>query len=100
MEESPPSPRLARVLDDLEVAFEAGLRRQADQEAVAAVRAGLGETVLWQQLARLAGSEVTVHAGSRLVHGVLLARYPDFFALRSADGAEHLVALGPAVTLA
>jgi hypothetical protein len=95
-----PAAPLGRVFDDLEAAFEAELHREADQEAAAAVRAEVGATVLWQQVARLTGLEVVVRAGSRVVRGVVLAGYPDFLALRSADGADHLARLGPALTIA
>ena len=40
-------PGMRRVFDDLEAEFEAGLRREAEQETVAAVRAELGSTLLW-----------------------------------------------------
>ncbi|HYY78502.1 MAG TPA: hypothetical protein VFD04_04860 [Actinomycetes bacterium] len=94
-----PEQPLGRVFDDLEAEFEAGLRHEADQEAAAAVRAGVGETVLWQQLARLAGAEVTVRCGGRVIHGLTIASYPDFFVVRAGDAAEHLVPFGPAVSV-
>jgi hypothetical protein len=80
------SPGLRRLFDDLEAAFEAGLRREAEQEALAAVRAELGTTVLWEQLARRVGAQTTVLAGARV--------------LRGDDGTEHLVRYGPAVSIA
>ena len=50
-DESTP-PAMRRVFDELEAEFEAGLRREAEQEAMAAVRAEVGATLLWEQLAR------------------------------------------------
>jgi hypothetical protein len=40
------SPAMRRVFEELEAEFEAGLRREAEQEALSAVRAELGATVL------------------------------------------------------
>jgi hypothetical protein len=96
----PPPPALRQLFDDLEVAFEAGLRREAEQEAVAAVRAEIGATVLWEQLARRVGSEMVVLAGARTFRGTAVASYPEFLVLRAANGAEHLLRYGPAVSVA
>jgi hypothetical protein len=93
------SPAMRRVFDELEAEFEAGLRHEAEQETVAALRAGIGETVLWEQLARRAGTRAVVHAGSRRFRGVLVASYPEFLVLHD-DGTEHLVRYGPAITVA
>lgn len=93
-------PAMRRVFDDLEAEFEAGLRREAEQETVAAVRAELGSTVLWEQLARRAGTEVVAFAGGRALRGDVVASYPEFLVLRAAGGAEHLIRYGPAVTFA
>jgi hypothetical protein len=93
------SPAMRRVFDELEAEFEAGLRQEAEQETVAALRAGIGETVLWEQLARRAGARAVVHAGTRRFRGVLVASYPEFLVLHD-DGTEHLVRYGPAITVA
>jgi hypothetical protein len=98
--EKPASPAMRQLLDDLEVAFEAGLRREAEQEAVAAVRAEIGATVLWEQLARRVGSEMVALAGARSFRGTAVASHPEFLVLRVADGPEHLVRYGPAVSVA
>lgn len=98
MSESEP-PELRQVFDEMEAGFEAGLRREAEQEAVAALRAQVGETRLWEALARCVGMEVAVRAETRLLRGTLLAGYPDFFVLRSDDGGQHLVPIGPAATV-
>jgi hypothetical protein len=94
------SPAMRRVFDELEAEFEAGLRREAEQEALAAVRAEVGATVLWEQLARRIGSETTVLAGARVFRGGVVASHPEFLVLRAADGAEHLIRYGPAVSVA
>jgi hypothetical protein len=94
------SPAMRRVFEELEAEFEAGLRREADQEAVAALRAGIGETVLWEQLARRAGTWAVVRAGDRRFGGVVQASYPEFLVLQDGDGTEHLVRYGPATTVA
>ena len=96
-ESTPPSMR--RVFDELEAEFEAGLRREAEQETVAAVRAELGSTVLWEQLARRLGTEVVAIAGDRVLRGSAVASYPEFLVLRADDGAEHLIPYGPAVSV-
>jgi hypothetical protein len=88
------------VFDELEGEFEAGLRREAEQEALAAVRAEVGATVLWEQLARRIGSETTVLAGARAFRGGVVASYPEFLVLRAIDGTEHLIRYGPAVSVA
>jgi hypothetical protein len=94
------SPAMRRVFDELEAEFEAGLRPEAEQESMAAVRAELGATVLWEQLARRIGSEATVVCGGRSFGGTVLASYPEFLVLRGADGAEHLIRYGSAVSIA
>jgi hypothetical protein len=93
-------PAMRRVFDDLEAEFEAGLRREAEQETTAAVRAELGATVLWEQLARRVDCEVTAVAGGRVLRGEVVAGYPEFLVLRAAGGAEHLIRYGPAVSFA
>jgi hypothetical protein len=98
--EEPASPAMRRVFDELEAEFEAGLRREAEQEAVAALRAGIGATVLWEQLARRIGSETVAFAGARAFRGIAVASYPEFLVLRAADGSEHLIRYGPAVSVA
>jgi hypothetical protein len=98
-DESAPS-AMGRVFDELEAEFDAGLRREAEQEAVAAVRAELGATVLWEQLARRIGSEATVLAGARAFRGAIVAGYPEFLVVRGDDGSEHLVRHGPGVSVA
>jgi hypothetical protein len=98
-DESTP-PAIRRVFDELEAEFEDGLRREAEQETVAAVRAELGSTVLWEQLARRLGSEMTAFAGAWVVRGKAVASYPEFLVLRGADGADHLIRHGPAVSVA
>ena len=94
------SPAIRRVFEELEAEFEAGLRREAEQETVAAVRAEVGATVLWEQLARRIGGDATVLAGARAFRGVVVAGYPEFLVLRATDGAEHLIRYGPAVSIA
>jgi hypothetical protein len=93
-------PRMRRAFDDLEAEFEAGLRLEAEQETVAAVRAELGSTVLWEQLARRVDSEVVAFAGPRTLRGSVAASYPEFLVLRAADGGEHLIRYGPAISFA
>jgi hypothetical protein len=97
-ETTPPSMR--RMFDELEAEFEAGLRREADQETMAAVRAELGSTVLWEQLARRLGTDMVAIAGDRVLRGSAVASYPEFLVLRADDGAEHLIPYGPAVSVA
>jgi hypothetical protein len=94
------SPAMRRVFDELEAEFEAGLRREAEQESMAAVRAEVGATVLWEQLARRIGTEATVFAGAGSFRGSVLASYPEFLVLRAADGSEHLIRYGPAASVA
>ena len=94
------SPTMRRVFDELEAEFDAGLRREAEQESMAAVRAELGTTVLWEQLARRIDSEASVFAGPRAFRGRVVASYPEFLVLRADDGTEHLVRYGPAVSVA
>jgi hypothetical protein len=67
---------------------------------LAAVRAEVGATVLWEQLARRIDSEATVLAGARAFRGSVVASYPEFLVLRAADGAEHLIHYSPAVSVA
>ena len=98
-DESTP-PAMRRVFDELEAEFEAGLRLEAEQESMAAVRAELGATVLWEQLARRVGMEAVVHAGASSFRGTIVASYPEFLVVRTADGAEQLIRLGPAVSVA
>ena len=94
------SPAMRWVFDELEAEFEAGLRREAEQEAVAAVRTELGATLLWEQLARRLGGEATIIAGARTFRGTAVASYPEFLVLRAADGTEHLIRYGAAVSVA
>jgi hypothetical protein len=98
-DESTP-PAMRRVFDELEAEFEAGLRREAEQETVTAVRAELGATVLWEQLARRIGGDLAVFAGTRAFRGELVASYPEFLVLRGLDGTEHLIRYGPTVSVA
>jgi hypothetical protein len=94
------SPAMRRVFDELEAEFEAGLRREAEQESMAAVRAEVGATVLWEQLARRIGTEAAVFAGARVFRGSVVASYPGSLVLRAADGSEHLIRHGSAVSVA
>lgn len=94
------SPAMRRVFEELEAEFEAGLRREADQETAAALRAGIGETVLWEQLARRTGAQAVAHAGTRRFRGVVVASYPEFLVLHDGDGTEHLIRYGPATSVA
>src|SRR5829696_962551 len=98
-DESTPS-AMRRVFDELEAEFEAGLRLEAEQESLAAVRAELGATVLWEQLARRVGMETVVHAGAHTFRGTIVASYPEFLVVRTADGAEQLIRHGPAFSVA
>jgi hypothetical protein len=91
---------MRRVFDELEAEFDAGLRREAEQEALAAVRAELGSTVLWEQLARRVGCDATVRSGGRTFRGAVVASYPEFLVVRPADGSEHLIRYGPDVSVA
>ncbi len=61
--EDPPPEPMRRVFDQLEAEFEAGLRREAEQETVAALRAQVGATAMWEQLARRTGADGVVRAG-------------------------------------
>ena len=94
------SPTMRRVFDELEAEFEAGLRREAEQESLAAVRAEVGATVLWEQLARRVGTEAAVFAGTRAFRDSVVASYPEFLVLRATDGTEHLIRYGPAGSVA
>ena len=94
------SPAMRRVFEELEAEFDAGLRREAEQETVAALRAEIGETVLWEQLARRAGTPAVAHAGSRRFRGIVVASYPEFLVLHDGDGTEHLVCYGPVTSVA
>ena len=98
-EEQDPDDRLEHVFEELEAEFDAGLRWEAEQEAAAAIRAEAGEVALWEHLSRRVGGEVSLRVGGLRLDGVLLASYPDFVALRSADGRQHMVGLGPAVSV-
>ncbi|HEV8648793.1 MAG TPA: hypothetical protein VG276_05155 [Actinomycetes bacterium] len=89
--QDPPPEPMRHVFDELEAEFEAGLRREAEQETVAALRAQVGATPMWEQLARRIGVEGVVRAGARLVRGTVIASYPDFFVLQGRDDAQHLV---------
>ena len=91
---------MRRVFEELEAEFEAGLRREADQETAAALRAGIGETVLWEQLARRTRTQAVAHAGARRFRGVVVASYPEFLVLHDGDGSEHLIRYGPATSVA
>jgi hypothetical protein len=99
MNEPEPSPVVRRLFEELEAEFEASLRREAEQEAVAALRAQAAETLLWEALARRVGIEVVIRSGARLYRGTLLASYPDFFVIRGSNRTQHLVRLGPAVSV-
>jgi hypothetical protein len=99
MSEPEPSPAVRRLFEELEAEFEASLRREAEQEAVAALRAQAAETLLWEALARRVGIEVVIQTGSRLYRGTLLASYPDFFVIRGSSRTQHLVRLGRAVSV-
>src|SRR6266566_1760294 len=100
MSEPEPSPAIRRLFEELEAEFEASLRREAEQQTVAALRAQAAETLLWEALARRVGSEVAVQAGPRWFRGTLVASYPDFFVVRDrASRAQYLVRLGPAVSV-
>jgi hypothetical protein len=99
MSEPEPSPAVRRLFEELEAEFEASLRREAEQEAVAALRAQAAETLLWEALARRVGAEVVIRSGSRLHRGTLVASYPDFFVIRAGSRAQHLIRLGPAVSV-
>jgi sRNA-binding regulator protein Hfq len=93
-------PAMRQVFDELEAEFEEGLRQEAEQQTVAAVRAELGATVLWEQLARRVGTEMVAFAATQVLRGSAVASYPEFLVLRGADGAEHLIRYGPAVSVA
>jgi hypothetical protein len=49
-------------------------------------QAEIGETVLWEQLARRAGTQAISHAGSRRFRGAIVASYPEFLVLHDGDG--------------
>ena len=91
VEPEKPDPPLRRVFEELEAEFEAGLRREAEQETVAAIRAQMGATTLWEQLARRVGTDAVARAGSRVIRGTLVASYPDFLVLQDLEGGQHLV---------
>jgi hypothetical protein len=67
---------------------------------LAAVRAEVGATVLWEQLARRVGAEAAVFAGTRAFRGSVVASYPEFLVLRATDGTEHLIRYGPTGSVA
>ena len=71
------APAMRRVFEELEAEFEGGLRQEAEQEAVAAIRAELGSTVLWEQLARRVGTEVVAFVAARVFRGSAVASYPE-----------------------
>jgi hypothetical protein len=98
-EEPESDDRLDHVFEELEAEFDASLRWEAEQEAAAAIRAEAGEIALWEHLTRRVGAQVFVSVGALRLDGVLLASYPDFVAVRTADGRQHMVSLGPAVSL-
>ena len=77
---------MRRVFEELEAEFDAGLRREAEQETVAALRAEIGETVLWEQLARRAGTQAVAHAGSRRFRGIVVAAIPSSSSSTTATG--------------
>jgi hypothetical protein len=99
MSESEPSPAVRRLFEELEAEFEASLRREAEQEAVAALRAQAAETSLWESLARRVGTEIVVRAGTRMYRGTLLASYPDFFVVRASNRSQHLIRLSPTISV-
>jgi hypothetical protein len=86
-----PDPPLPRVFEELEAEFEAGLRREAEQETAAAIRAQVGATTLWEQLARRVGAEAVARAGAHAVRGTVVASYPDFLVIQDPQGGQHLV---------
>ncbi|HKE97772.1 MAG TPA: hypothetical protein VKG45_02415 [Actinomycetes bacterium] len=90
---------IERVLGELEAGFEAAMRREAEQETAAAVRAEAGQTPLWRHLTRRVGTPIVAHAGPLRLDGLLVASYPDFVALRTPDGRQHLVRLDAPATL-
>jgi hypothetical protein len=94
-----PSGPLEQLLADLDSEFGALERVQDERAAVEALRARLGETPLWEQIARRVDHEVTVRFGDTALAGVVVAGYSDFFALR-VEAEEHLVRLGPQVSVA
>src|SRR6266508_4084446 len=91
MSEPEPSPAVRRLFEELEAEFEASLRREAEQEAVAALRAQAAETLLWESLARRVGAEVVIRSGSRLYRGTLLAIYPDFMVVMGSKRSQQLI---------
>ncbi len=91
---------MGRLFGDLEGEFEASLRQEDEQAAVEALRAQLGETPLWEWLARRVGWRVVVHGGGRLLHGTLVASYVDFCVVQGdGEAAHHLARLGAGVTI-
>jgi hypothetical protein len=100
MSEPEPSPAIRRLFEELEAEFEASLRRETEAQAVAALRAQASETLLWEALSRRVGTDVAVQCGSRWFRGALVASYTDFFVIRDGiSRAQHLVRLGPAVSV-
>ena len=93
------NPGISWLFEQLEEELGARLRREAEQELAAALRAGAGRTRLWEQVARWAGAPVLVRSGPALLRGTLLAGYADFFVIDGDDGAHHLVRHGPAVSV-
>ena len=76
VEPEEPDPALRGVFEELEAEFEAGLRHEAEQEAVAAIRRRGGSDPDGEQLARRIGAEMVVRAGPRLLRGAVVASYP------------------------
>ena len=79
---------MRRVFDDLKAEFEAGLRREGEQETMAAVRAELGATVLWEQLARRVDTEVVAFAGPLVLRGSVAAATRSSWSCRSRTAAS------------
>jgi hypothetical protein len=98
-ERDPEPGDLGPVFDELEAEFEAELQREAEDEAAAAVAAQVGEVPLWEHLSRRIGGRLSVRVGGLRLDGILLATYPDFVAVRTADGRQHLVRLGPETSI-
>ncbi len=94
-----PPDRLYRLFSELEGEFDEGLRLEDEQAAVEAIRAQVGETALWEWLARRVGWSVVVRAAGRVLHGTLAASYQDFCVLQGDGEASHLVRLGPATSI-
>ena len=92
------SPAMRRVFDELERSSTPGCAGRRTG-GVAAVRAELGSTVLWEQLlaasaARRPCSPAAAPSAAPPSH------YPEFLVLRAVDGAEHLIRYGPEISVA